>query len=72
MEPKVEEALKRLRTLTPDNLHQKTDAGYSQIVDFQAIWWRHTPSAARYYLLHHYWTGQLAFKEDELQGSQHD
>ena len=63
----VKEALSRLRTLTPDNIHLKTNARYSQIVDFHAIWWRHTPDAARYYLLHDYWNGQLSFKDDQLQ-----
>jgi len=70
MDEQVKEALNKLRKLNPDNLHLKTSANYSQIVDFQAIWWRHTPQAARYYLLHHYWTGTLTFKDDQLQGSQ--
>lgn len=61
--PEVEEALKFLRTLTPDNIHLKTNATLSQIMDFQSIWWRHTPSAAVYYLLPSYWDGRLTAKE---------
>jgi hypothetical protein len=61
--PEVKEALAFLDTLTPDDIHLKTNATLSQIMDFQSIWWRHTPSAARYYLLPSYWEGTLTAKE---------
>ncbi len=61
--PEVKEALAFLETLTPDDIHLKTNATLSQIMDFQSIWWRHTPSAARYYLLPAYWEGTLTAKE---------
>jgi len=61
--PEVKEALTFLETLTPDDIHLKTNATLSQIMDFQSIWWRHTPSAARYYLLPSYWEGTLTAKQ---------
>ena len=60
--PEVKEALTFLETLTPDDIHLKTNATLSQIMDFQSIWWRQTPSAARYYLLPSYWEGTLTAK----------
>ena len=60
--PEVKEALAFLDTLTPDDIHLKTNATLGQIMDFQSIWWRHTPSAARYYLLPSYWEGTLTAK----------
>ena len=61
--PEVKEAMAFLETLTPDTIHLKTNATLGQIMDFQSIWWNHTPSAARYYLLPSYWTGTLTSKE---------
>ncbi len=60
--PEVKEALAFLDTLGPDDIHLKTNASLSQIMDFQAIWWRHTPSAARFSLLPAYWEGTLTTK----------
>ena len=60
--PEVKEALAFLDTLTPDTIHLKTNASLGQIMDFQSIWWRHTPQAARYYLLPSYWEGKLTAK----------
>jgi len=59
LHPEVREALTFLETLKPDDIHLKTNASLNQIMDFQSIWWNHTPSAARYYLLPLYWEGTL-------------
>jgi len=61
--PEVKEAMAFLETLTPDDIHRKTNATLGQIMDFQSIWWTHTPSAARYYLLPAYWEGTLTAKQ---------
>lgn len=60
---KVEKALAALRTLTPLNLHLKTNATVAQRDDFHAIWHRHTPQAARYFLLPSLWRGELFIVE---------
>jgi long-subunit acyl-CoA synthetase (AMP-forming) len=56
---KVAEALKALDTVTPVNLHLKTNADYTQRENFHSIWFNHTPQAARYYLLPSFWAGKL-------------
>jgi hypothetical protein len=56
---KVKEALTALSTLTPLNLHLRTNATVAQRDDFHSIWHRHTPQAARYYLLPALWRGDL-------------
>jgi len=61
--PEVKEALDFLETLIPDNVHLKTNATLGQIMDFQSVWWTHTPTAARYCILPAYWEGTLTAKE---------
>ncbi len=56
---KVAEALKALDTVTPVNLHLKTNADYTQRENFHSIWFNHTPQAARFYLLPPLWEGKL-------------
>ena len=56
---KVAEALKALNTITPVNLHLKTNADYAQRENFHSLWFNHTPQAARYYLLPPFWEGKL-------------
>jgi len=54
----VKEALARLNTLTPHNLHLKTDAGFNVKTNFESVWSRHGAQAARYLLLPFYWEGK--------------
>ena len=58
-EQKVKEALARLNTLTPLNLHLKTDADFDVKTNFESVWSRHGAQAARYLLLPFYWEGQF-------------
>ena len=62
MTPDVQKAFDLVKTLTPDTIKRDTTATYSQIIDYQAIWWNHTPTAATYFLLYHYWSNNLSFK----------
>jgi hypothetical protein len=54
----VQDALKRLSTLTPLNLHLKTNADFNVTTDFESVWSRHGAQAARYLLLPFYWEGR--------------
>ena len=54
----VKDALERLSTLTPLNLHLKTNADFNVTTDFESVWSRHGPQAARYLLLPFYWEGR--------------
>jgi len=62
MTPDVQEALDLVKTLHPETIKRRTTATYGQIVDYHSIWWNHTPSAATYYLLYHYWNNNFSFK----------
>lgn len=53
------EAIEALKVLTPTNLHLKTNATKAQLENFHSVWFRHTPSAARYMLLPSFWSGEL-------------
>ena len=67
--PEVNQALTRLKELTPLNIHLLTDAGFGLRVNFESVWTNHCPQAARYMLLPYYFLddypyGKLNFKED--------
>lgn len=66
MKPEVQRALEVLDTITPNNLHLRTNANYSQRVDFESLWFNHSAQSARYSLLPFYWKGSLIIV-DELQ-----
>ncbi len=66
MKPEVQQALAVLDTISPDNLHLRTNASYSQRVDFESLWFNHSAQSARYYLLPSYWN-QTLLVIDELQ-----
>ena len=53
-------AFTRLYSLTPTNIHLKSNATYGQHADFETIWFNHSPTAARYYLFTSLWKGELA------------
>jgi len=59
MNEKAKAALTVLDTITPDNLHLKTNASWGQRVNFESLWFNHSPQAARYSLLPYYWEGSL-------------
>ena len=60
MTPEAQSALNFLATLTPTNIHLKTDATLSTRMDFEALWNNHGPQAARYGILVQYMEGDLA------------
>ena len=66
MKPEVQKALAVLDTINPNNLHLRTNANYSQRVDFESLWFNHSAQSARYSLLPVYWEGSLIIV-DELQ-----
>ena len=47
----IQSAIEILKTINPGNIHIRTNATDSQRDDFQGLWSRHTPSAARIFLL---------------------
>ena len=59
MKPEVVEALKTLNRVTPTNVHLITNIGHSKRLDFESLWLRHGPQAARYFLLPDYFKGKL-------------
>ena len=68
MKPEVQAALAVLDTINPNNLHLRTNANYSQRVNFESLWFNHSAQSARYSLLPYYWRGTLLFI-DEPQAS---
>lgn len=60
MKPEVKEALDFLNTLTPINIQLKTDATLSQRMDFESVWNKHGPTAARYCLLARFVEGKFS------------
>tara|TARA_R110002012_G_scaffold243361_1_gene417930 strand:+ start:241 stop:468 length:228 start_codon:yes stop_codon:yes gene_type:complete len=68
MKPEVQKALAVLDTINPNNLHLRTNANYSQRVDFESLWFNHSAQSARYSLLPAYWKGSLIIV-DELQAA---
>ena len=60
MTPEVQSALDFLSTLTPTNIHLKTNATTSIRMDFEVLWNNHGPQAARYGILVKYMEGDLA------------
>ena len=52
-------AFTRLLPLTPTNIHRKTNCTFGQHADFETIWFKHSPTAARYYLFTSLWNGKL-------------
>ena len=59
MKPEVQAALSVLDTITPNNLHLRTNATYSQRVNFESLWFNHSAQSARYSLFPYYWKGSL-------------
>lgn len=51
MSIEVTQILQVLQTITPTNIHLRTNVKYGHRVDFESIWNHHGPMAARYYLL---------------------
>jgi len=68
MKPEAQKALAVLDGITPGNLHLRTNANYSQRVNFESLWFNHSAQAARYSLLPYYWEGSLLIL-DELSSS---
>lgn len=60
MTPEAQSALDFLDTLTPTNIHLKTNATLSLRMDFEALWNNHGPQAARYGVLVQYMAGDFA------------
>ena len=59
MTPEAQAALDFLATLTPTNIQLKTDATVSHRMDFESLWNKHGPQAARYGLLAQYMNGDI-------------
>ena len=51
MTPEAQAALDFLSTITPTNIHLKTNADLSTRIDFESLWNNHGPQAARYGVL---------------------
>ena len=51
--------MKRLMVLTPTNIHLLSDVSYSKRLDFESLWSKHGPTAARYFLFPSLWHGKL-------------
>ncbi len=51
MTNEAKEALDFLNTITPVNIHLILDTTVSQQMDFESIWYKHGPQAARYSIL---------------------
>ena len=54
MTNEAKEALEFLNTVTPVNIHLILDTNLSQRMDFESIWYKHGPQAARYSILARY------------------
>ena len=59
MTPEAQAALDFLATLTPTNIHLKTNATLNHRLDFESLWNKHGPQAARYGILARYIEGQI-------------
>ena len=64
MKPEVQAALAVLDTITPNNLHLRSNATYSQRVNFESLWFNHSAQSARYSLLPYYWKGSLLIVDE--------
>jgi len=64
MKPEVQAALAVLDTITPNNLHLRSNATYSQRVNFESLWFNHSAQSARYTLLPYYWNGSLIIVDE--------
>jgi len=51
MSPELKSALNLLSGINPNNLHRRSNATNAQRMHFESIWYRHSPDAARYFLL---------------------
>ena len=64
-------AFRRLLVLTPTNIHLLTEGlQYSWRLDFESLWSRHGPTAARYFLFPKLWYGQLHIKDEQNDAGQ--
>ena len=59
MTPEAQAALDFLSTLTPTNIQLKTDASLNHRLDFESLWNKHGPQAARYGILASYMEGEI-------------
>ena len=62
MTPEVRQALDFLETVSPINIHIKTNATLSHRMDFESLWNKHGPAAARLCLLPKYIDGLISQK----------
>ena len=62
MKPEVKAALDTLQKVTPINIHLITNVRFSKRLDFESLWSRHGPYAARLSLLPDYVAGKLTVK----------
>lgn len=60
MTNEAKEALEFLNTITPENIHLNLHTSVGQRMDFESIWFKHGPQAARYSLLARYMNGTFA------------
>ena len=58
-------AMRRLMKLNPTNVHLLTDIKLGQRMDFESLWSRHGPTAARYYLFPSLWEGRLTIHDGQ-------
>lgn len=60
MTPEAQAALDAVNKLTPTNIQLKTDADFNTRLDFESMWNRHGPQAARYSILASYLDGVIS------------
>ena len=61
MTEKAQLILAQLKFIDPTNIHIKTTARQDLQDSFHAVWFRHTPSAARYMMLPYIYDGRVEF-----------
>ena len=64
-DPILSHAMTVLRTLSPANLKARTNATWAMMVDFEAVWYGHTPEAARLMLLPYFLRQDLIVNESQ-------
>ena len=60
MTPEAQAALTAVNQLTPINIQLKTDASFNTRLDFESMWNRYGPQAARYSILARYLDGSIS------------
>ena len=56
---------RKLMKLNPTNIHLISNVTYGARLDFESLWSKHGPTAARFYLFPQAWNGTLKVKGDE-------